>query len=58
MDGQIMGLLQSGPGPLILDVNSSSSLEKIEKAIGRNLADKIMACMERNINKKTKLTNA
>lgn len=51
-------LLQSDRGPLILEVNSSPGLEGIEKATGIDIADKIVAYIERNINKKTKLTNA
>lgn len=48
-------LLQSDRGPLILEVNSSPGLEGIEKATGKDIASKIIAFIEKNADKKTKV---
>lgn len=45
-------MLQSGRGPLVLEVNSSPGLEGIEKTTGEDIAGKIIAYIERNVNKK------
>lgn len=42
-------LLQSGRGPLVLEVNSSPGLEGIEKTTGENIAGKIIEYIERNV---------
>ncbi len=42
-------LLQSGRGPLVLEVNSSPGLEGIEKTTGTNIAGKIIEYIERNV---------
>lgn len=42
-------MLQSARGPLILEVNSSPGLEGIEAATGANIADKIIAYVERGV---------
>lgn len=41
-------ILQSGRGPLIIEVNSSPGLEGIEKATGVDLAGKVIEYLERN----------
>lgn len=41
-------LIRSNHGPVVLEVNSSPGLEGIEKASGVNVADKIIAFMEKN----------
>jgi len=48
-------MLQSTRGPLILEVNSSSGLEGIEKSTGVDIADKIIEYVEMNAGKKAKL---
>jgi ribosomal protein S6--L-glutamate ligase len=52
---QIMGLsvagvdiLRSSRGPLVIEVNSSPGLEGIEKATGKDIADRIMQYVEEN----------
>lgn len=45
-------MLQSGRGPLVLEVNSSPGLEGIEKTTGEDIAGKIIAYIERNVSKK------
>ncbi|MCH8545697.1 MAG: 30S ribosomal protein S6--L-glutamate ligase [Cryomorphaceae bacterium] len=47
-------MLQSNRGPLILEVNSSPGLEGVEKYTGVNVADKIIAYIENNIDKPLK----
>jgi ribosomal protein S6--L-glutamate ligase len=42
-------MLQSGRGPLIMEVNSSPGLEGIEKATNINIAGKIVEFIERNV---------
>jgi len=42
-------MLQSKSGPLVLEVNSSPGLEGIEKATGKNIAEKIIRYVERNV---------
>jgi len=42
-------MLQSKDGPLVLEVNSSPGLEGIEKATGKNIAEKIIKYVERNV---------
>lgn len=42
-------LLQSGRGPLVLEVNSSPGLEGIEKTTGTDIAGKIIEYIERNV---------
>ena len=42
-------LLQSARGPLILEVNSSPGLERIEGATGKDIAKKIINYVERNV---------
>lgn len=44
-------LLQSGRGPLVLEVNSSPGLEGIEKTTKKDIADKIIQYIERNVNR-------
>lgn len=44
-------LLQSGRGPLVLEVNSSPGLEGIEKNNKKDIADKIIQYIERNVNR-------
>ncbi|MDR0800981.1 30S ribosomal protein S6--L-glutamate ligase [Fluviicola sp.] len=44
-------LLQSSRGPLVLEVNSSPGLEGIERATGVDIAGKIIAFIEKNVNK-------
>ncbi len=51
-------MLQSGRGPLILEVNSSPGLEGIEKATGIDIAGKIIEYIERNHKKKRTKKNA
>lgn len=41
-------MLQSGRGPLLLEVNSTPGLEGIEGATGRNIAKSIITYIERN----------
>jgi ribosomal protein S6--L-glutamate ligase len=41
-------MLQSGRGPLVMEVNSSPGLEGIEKATGIDIAGKIIEYVERN----------
>ncbi|WP_286744472.1 30S ribosomal protein S6--L-glutamate ligase [Roseivirga sp. UBA1976] len=45
-------ILQSSRGPLILEVNSSPGLEGIERATGVDIAEQIVAYIERNQPKK------
>ncbi len=47
-------LLQSNRGPLILEVNSSPGLGGVEQYTGVDVADKIIAYIEKNINKPLK----
>lgn len=47
-------LLQSNRGPLILEVNSSPGLQGVENYTGVDVADKIIAYVENNINKPQK----
>lgn len=42
-------LLQSGQGPLIIEVNSSPGLEGIEKATGKDIAKSIIQYVERHV---------
>lgn len=42
-------MLQSKNGPLVLEVNSSPGLEGIEKATGKDIAEKIIRYVERNV---------
>ncbi|MBI2485637.1 MAG: 30S ribosomal protein S6--L-glutamate ligase [Deltaproteobacteria bacterium] len=42
-------MLQSGRGPLIMEVNSSPGLEGIEKATNINIAGKIVEFIEKNV---------
>ncbi|MFM7661371.1 MAG: 30S ribosomal protein S6--L-glutamate ligase [Bacteroidota bacterium] len=44
-------LLQSGRGPLVLEVNSSPGLEGIEKTTKKDIAVKIIQYIERNVNR-------
>lgn len=48
-------MLQSGNGPLILEVNSSPGLEGIEKSTGIDIAGKIIEFLERNGRKKKRV---
>jgi ribosomal protein S6--L-glutamate ligase len=41
-------LLRSNHGPVVLEVNSSPGLEGIEVATGKDVADLIIQCMEKN----------
>jgi len=41
-------LLRSNHGPVVLEVNSSPGLEGIEKATGKDIADEIIAFLEKN----------
>lgn len=45
-------MLQSGRGPLVLEVNSSPGLEGIEKTTKKDIAGKIVEYIERNAGKK------
>ncbi len=52
---QIMGLnvagvdiLRANHGPVVMEVNSSPGLEGIEKATGKNVADSVIAFIEKN----------
>lgn len=45
-------MLQSGRGPLLLEVNSTPGLEGIEAATGKNIAKSIIIYIERNRHKK------
>lgn len=47
-------LLQSERGPLVLEVNSSPGLEGIEKATGKDIANKIIEYVERLIERSNK----
>jgi len=40
--------LKSDQGPMVLELNSSPGLGGIERATGRNIADKIIQFIERN----------
>lgn len=42
-------MLQSGKGPLVLEVNSSPGLEGIEAATGKDIAKEIIKYLERNV---------
>lgn len=42
-------MLQSGRGPLVLEVNSSPGLEGIERATGVDIAGKIIDYIEKNV---------
>ena len=42
-------MLQSGRGPLVLEVNSSPGLEGIEKATGKDIAREIIRYIEKNV---------
>ena len=44
-------MLRSSRGPLIVEVNSSPGLEGIERATGVDIADKIIAYIEKNVSK-------
>ncbi len=44
-------MLQSEKGPLIIEVNSSPGLEGIEGATGKDIADRVIEHIEKNINK-------
>jgi ribosomal protein S6--L-glutamate ligase len=44
-------MLQSERGPLVLEVNSSPGLEGIEKTTQQDIAGKIIAYIERNVNR-------
>jgi ribosomal protein S6--L-glutamate ligase len=44
-------MLQSERGPLVLEVNSSPGLEGIEKTTQSDIAGKIIAYIERNVNR-------
>lgn len=46
-------LLQSGSGPKILEVNPSPGLEGIETTTKKDIADKIIQFVERNVNLRT-----
>ncbi|MBF2052037.1 MAG: 30S ribosomal protein S6--L-glutamate ligase [Candidatus Sericytochromatia bacterium] len=57
---RIMGLnvagvdiLRSDHGPLVMEVNSSPGLEGIEKATGKNIADRIIQFIEKDLHKNT-----
>lgn len=50
-------LLQSGRGPLVLEVNSSPGLEGIEKATGKDIASKILDYAEKLIQHKNNKTS-
>jgi ribosomal protein S6--L-glutamate ligase len=41
-------LLRSNHGPVVMEVNSSPGLEGIEKATGKDIADPIIAFIEKN----------
>jgi ribosomal protein S6--L-glutamate ligase len=41
-------LLRSNHGPVVLEVNSSPGLEGIERATGKDIADDIIAFLEKN----------
>ena len=41
-------LLRSSRGPLVMEVNSSPGLEGIEKATGKDVAELIIQCIEKN----------
>ncbi len=43
-------MLQSERGPLVLEINSSPGLEGIERATGVDIASKIIAYIEKNVN--------
>ncbi len=45
-------MLQSSNGPLVLEVNSSPGLEGIERATGTDIAGKIIAYVEKNVQAK------
>lgn len=47
-------MLQSERGPLVLEVNSSPGLEGIEKSTDKDIADKIISYIEKNIPKRRK----
>ena len=49
-------LLRSNHGPVVMEVNSSPGLEGIEKATGKDIADKIIRFLEKNA-KPGKTTN-
>jgi ribosomal protein S6--L-glutamate ligase len=42
-------MLQSGRGPLVLEVNSSPGLEGIERATGVDVAGKIIQYIEKHV---------
>ena len=42
-------MVQSDRGPLVLEVNSSTGLEGIEKATGKDIAREIIRYIERNV---------
>lgn len=46
-------LLRSKRGPLVMEVNSSPGLEGIEKATDRDVADKVIAFLEKSASAKT-----
>jgi|SRR5690606_25314179 len=46
-------MLQSARGPLLLEVNSTPGLEGIEEASGQNIAENIIAYIERNTQSRT-----
>lgn len=48
-------MLQSGKGPVIMEVNSSPGLEGIEKATGIDVASKMIEYIENNSHKKGKI---
>ena len=48
-------MLQSARGPLLLEVNSSPGLQGIEGATGIDIADKIIAFIEKGANQRTKV---
>lgn len=45
-------LIRSNHGPVVLEVNSSPGLEGIEKATGVDVADAILASLERNVERR------
>jgi len=47
-------LIRSARGPLVLEVNSSPGLKGIEGATSKNVADAIIAFIEKDITKKSK----
>ena len=47
-------MLRSAQGPMVMEVNSSPGLEGIEKASGIDVADQVIAFLERNVRRSTR----